>query len=452
MSAQLLKRYLSVQPSNATATDVYSYSSGQSLIRFDLGNQGVLRADDVRLSFDIEFLDSAGTPLGDIANAMNQPMEIDEYLVYQSIIQTLTISSRAYSERVLERIQNYPHLAKDIIAQMHDPTQCTTQFGHEQGSRGIGHRTDTGEQLSIEGGKRSTRKLIAMPTNVGAGVVDSTKRQVSMRLFAGLFLSDPIPLDLTDGLSVELELADDSSVLTFAATVPGYNGAFYRISSPRLECPIDLETDQQVAMNRAMPQRTMSFLSYASIYDVLSSSNTTLVHRLGLRKVLSVLISFVPTKFQKNYLKRSLAFYNPGIRKLVFFRNAQQYPLQYTIQTGKDSTLNTLQTFPQTSGQVVWNAQSSFGRSTPDVGSSCLQPSTIKQANAVGQSPFSVGVSFDEVSSQGVQTLTDNLSVEIDATRQDPDDPTADTPFAAMFFYLTRVDTVLAGGQLVSMS
>ena len=30
-----------------------------------------------------------------------------------------------------------------------------------------------------------------------------------------------------------------------------------------------------------------------------------------------------------------------SIRKLVFYRNAQQYPLQYTIQTGKDG-LNSL--------------------------------------------------------------------------------------------------------------
>ena len=452
MSAQLLKRYLSVQPSNATSDDTYSYSSGQSLIRFDLGNQGVLRADDVRLSFDIEFFQSDGTPLGDLANAMNHKVEIDEYLVYQSIIQTLTISSRAYSERVLERIQNYPHLAKHIIAQLHDPTQAATQFTHEQGSKAVGHTTDEGEELSITGAEKSTRKLIMMKT--AAGVVGSTRRQVSMRLLSGLFLSNPIPLDMTDGLSVELELADDSSVLTFSGAAPPATaiGSFYRISNPRLECPIDLETDAQVEANRQMPQRTLSFLSYASIYDVLSSSNTTLVHRLGLRKVLSVVVSFVPTKFQKNYLKRSLAFYNPGIRKLVFYRNAQQYPLQYTIQTGKDATLSTLSAFPQTSGQVVWNAQSAFGRSTPDVGSSCFQPSTIKQANQPGQSPYTVGVSFDEVSSQGVQTLTDNLSVEIDATREDPDSPADATPFAAMFFYLTRIDVVQAGGQLVSMS
>ena len=450
MSAQLLKRYLSVQPSNATSTDQYSYNSGQSLIRFDLGNQGVLRAKDVRLSFNIEFFQSDGTPLGDIANAMNQPFEIDEYLVYQSIIQTLTISSRAYSERVLERIQNYPHLAKHIIAQLHDPTRCSTQFYNEQGSKGIGVTRARDEVLSITGAKQSTRKLMAMQTD--AGKVNATQRQVSMRLLSGLFLSDPIPLDMTDGLSVEIELADDSSVLTFDAAVPNYNGAYYRISSPRLECPIDLETDEEIAQNRAMPERSLSFLSYASIYDVLSSSNTTLVHRLGLRKVLSVLVSFVPTKFQKNYLQRSLAFYNPGIRKLVFYRNAQQYPLQYTILTGKDSTLNTLAQFPQTLGQVIWNSQSAFLRSSIEVGASCNQPATIKQANLQGQSPFSVGVSFDEVSSQGVQTLTDNLSVEIEATRQDPTDATLDTPYAAMFFYLTRVDVVQAQGSLVSMS
>ena len=455
MSAQLLKRYLSIQPSNATSTDTYSYRSGQSLLRFDLGNQGILRASDVRLSFDIKFFDSAGTPLGDMANAMNQDIEIDEYLVYQSIIQTLTVSSRAYSERVLERIQNYPHLAKHIIAQLHDPTQCTSQFYHEQGSKGVGATLDDTEVLSSIGAKKSTRKLMLMKTD--ATKVGATSREVSMRLLSGIFLSDPIPLDMTDGLSVEIELADDSSVLTFAANVPNYNGAYYEISNPRLECPIDLETDQQVAMTRSLPQRTLSFLSYTSIYDVLSSSSTTLVHRLGLRKVLSVLVSFTPTKFQKNYLKRSLGFYNPGIRRLVFFRNAQQYPLQYTIQTGKDASLvvggtGGMADFRQTSGQIVWNAQSTFGKSTPDVGSSCLQPGTITQSNALGQSPFSVGVSFDEVSSQGVQTLTDNLSVEVVSTRQDPDDPTADTPFAATFFYLTRVDVVQSGGALVSMS
>ncbi len=47
------RRHLIINPSNAATT--YGYNAAQNIMRFDLGNQGLMVGKDIRLEFDVDF-------------------------------------------------------------------------------------------------------------------------------------------------------------------------------------------------------------------------------------------------------------------------------------------------------------------------------------------------------------------------------------------------------------
>ena len=277
------------------------------------------------------------------------------------------------------------------------------------------------------------------------------KNKVSFRLLCGLCLSDPLDLDASNGLTFELTLNNNSAVLFGTAAVDGY----YQISKPRIHAPVLMRSDADLAAARSQPTRTLNFLSFTSIFDVLNTAGTTSInHRLGLRNTLGVMVSFCPTSDLNNFTKQSLAFYNPGLEKITFYKNSQQYPLYYTIEVDRDDNqvqINQGSTLPQ----VLWNYQSSH-RSTRDIPSTLVQPNNVRfSVERNGLSIVGAGVSYDEISNVGVNASLDNLSVDVQATLKTPSGLTAmprnedDTTssFSAFFFYLNANQVVIQQGQ-----
>ena len=435
------KRHLVIAPTNSTANDQYSYTNGQQYIRWDISNSGILVAKDLRLEFEVEFFKSNNN-----APLMTEDYNIDPTVAYQSLIQTLNITSRSY-QTSLERINQYPRLAKHIIGQLHSKGDLDNNLMVEQHSRGYGNTQDNDNVVPCG--------LALNPQLLAARKMVVSKKKVSMRLLCGVCLSDPIDLDASNGMTFEITLNNNSAVLFGADAADGY----YTISKPRLHAPVLMRNDADLAAARAQPQRMLNFLSFTSIFDVLNTAGTTsITHRLGLRNTLGVFTSFCPTADLNNFAKQSLAFYNPGLEKITFFKNSQQFPLYYTVEVDRNTNavqVNQGSTLPQ----ILWNYQSSH-RATKDIPSTMVQPNTIRgSVERNGLSLFGAGVSFDEISNVGVNTSVDNLSVDIDATLVTPSGLTAvnrntddqTSSYSAFFFYLNANTVVIQQGQSASV-
>ena len=106
------RRHLIINPSNAAST--YGYSAAQNTMRFDIGNQGMMVAKDIRLEFDVNFKKA-----NNAVPTMAEDYQIDPYIAAHSLIQTVSWSSRNFNESQMERINNYPTLAKLIVSSLH---------------------------------------------------------------------------------------------------------------------------------------------------------------------------------------------------------------------------------------------------------------------------------------------------------------------------------------------
>ena len=408
------RRHLIINPSNAAAT--YGYSAAQNTMRFDIGNQGLMVAKDIRLEFEVNF-----KKLGGATPAMTDDFQIDPYIAAHSLIQTVSWSSRNFNESQMERVNNYPTLAKLLISGLNSKNEMDCQLFNEQKSVGFGITNNTGNLPGIVADNLTARRNVCKPL------------KVSMRLLCGVCLSDPIDLDVTQGATLDITLNNNSAALFGADAVNGY----YEISNPKLHVPIIMEEDAVVMAKRAQPSQTIRFLSYSSIFDTLDTNgSTSLNHRLGLKNTLSCMAAFCPTKFLNTYSQNSIALYNPGLQSIVFRKNSQQFPLYYTLEVDTNTGLQINQ--PSTLPQVSWNYLSAH-KETADIKHSSLNPDNLRGAvEREGFSAFATGVSYDEISGNGVNTQIDNLSVTVNANLADPAAPATDvsTPYGAFFYYL----------------
>ena len=448
------KKHLTIAPSNSTSDNSYSSSNNQSVLRFDVGSSGMMIGQDVRLEFEIEFFKTDGAT----NIVMGDDYNLDPYLMFNSVIKSISWQSRRFNEKILERVNNYPLLCKHLISSLSSKEDLETHQFHESGCKGIDNNALTNKNIKFNGLVKSARKEIA-----------ETSTSVVLKLFTGITLSDPIDLDLTQGLTCEIVLANASEVIKGATALAGTGGS-YIIRNPKLHIPILLKDDATLQAERSQPTQVLSFLSYSNIFDTLDSTDATIVHRLGLKNVINVLISACPTKYLQNYSEYSQGFYNAGIQKLTFFRNSQQYPLTYVLET--DAIRNVKEQDQATNyPELVWNYLSAF-RPTSEINKTSLTPANIsggvqvldagalanvsvRKANVErqGLSAFALGVSFDESSNFGIDTTNDNISYNIQSTLEDPDDNRLTTSYALNFFYLNRNDIVINQQDgIVSMS
>ena len=447
------KKHLTIAPSNSTSDNTYSSSNNQSVLRFDIGSSGMMIGQDVRLEFDVTFQKVNGTT----NIVMTDDFNLDPYLMMNSVIKSISWQSRRFNEKILERVNNYPLLCKHLLSSLSSKEDLETHQYHESGCKGVDSNGLTNKEINFNGLVKASRKNIC------------GTQSVVLKLFTGITLSDPIDLDLTQGLTLEIVLANASEVCKGADAVAGSGGS-YTILNPRLHIPILLKDDATLQAERAQPTQVLSFLSYSNIFDTLDSTDATIVHRLGLKNVINVLISACPTKYLQNYAQYSQGFFNAGIQKLTFFRNSQQYPLTYVLET--DAIRNVKSQDQATNyPELVWNYLSAF-RPTSEINKTSLTPSNIggsiqvydagavankavRKANVErqGLSAFALGVSFDESSNFGIDTTNDNISYNIQSTLEDPDDNRLTTSYALNFFYLNRNDIVInQQNGIVSMS
>ena len=162
------------------------------------------------------------TPVfADVRNDFN----IDPYLMHNSVIKSISWQSRRFNEKVLERVNNYPLLCKHLISSLSSKEDLETHQFHESGCKGIDNNDISNDDVKFNGLVKSARKNIC------------GQKSVVLKLFSGITLSDPIDLDLTQGLTLEIVLANASEICKDAVASAGI-GANYIMYNPRLHIPI----------------------------------------------------------------------------------------------------------------------------------------------------------------------------------------------------------------------
>lgn len=447
--ATQIKRYTKITPSNASGTGIFSFSQGNPVIRFSIAEQDAyLLAPETRLQFNFKCLadNTADTSIVN-GNAHN----LDPRIGVQSIINTLTISSRRYATSICEQIHNYNQLVSIAHPTLASTRDLATQRNHEQLCVGQGilnrqelDQTEENVLANTANIKVLQRKYIQ---HGGGGVATNGGMDCSIQLYAGMFQSQNLDLRLLGGLELEITLAPDANVFFNAGA-----NTTYQISDVVLNAPLLYKSANEM-MSGVQPQ-TLEFLTYSSLYNVAQSTNATITNKVGLRGCLSMVQKFVPVKYINNYGRQSVANdnqganafsgWNVGVKRLTFHRNGQRYPNEYQIATERGDLNPDAEVMNEKNGQVLINSWSAF-ENYKDVKHTHL---TSQNLSTRTQNNYFLGVSFDQISGQGIDLSGGTISTEIESTLQDPVDNVA-KPFGVFTFFLNKNTLVVQPNQRI---
>ena len=451
--ATQIKRYTKITPSNSSGNGVFSFSQGNPVIRFSIAEQDAyLLAPETRLQFNFKaFPGSANnnTRTGFIANGATA--NIDPKIGVQSIIQTLTISSRRYATSICEQIHNYNQLVSVAHPALTSTRDLATQKNHEQlcVGQGILNRGQQGQaqdklQADTLNMKTLQRKYLQSPSAIG-----NIGHDCSIQLYAGMFQSENLDLRLMGGLEIEITLSPDANVFFNADSIHNYS-----ISNVILNAPLLYKSANEMAQS-AQPA-SIDFLTWSSLYNVAQSTSATITNKVGLRGCLSMIQKFVPIAYLNNsgrqaqvpagdtYGANAFAGWNVGVRRLTFHRNGQRYPNEYQIITERGNLAPALEVNNEKNPQVLINSLSAF-ENFKDVKHTHLTSQNLSQRQ---ENNYFLGVSFDQISGQGIDLSGGTISTELEATLQDPADDQP-KPFGVFSFFLNKNTLVIQPNQRI---
>lgn len=442
------KRYLSIASSNG-GNGVFGYSAGNPQLKFLVSNNGMLQSQELR--FQGTFKRVANASANQTLNEVDKTkdLNLDAFVGIQSVIQNLEISSRQYSNRSLESIQNYPRLVGNFMSSLHSKSGLDTQMFHEQGSKGYGFDT-LNEESHLDGTNAST-KYSSAGQKIAQRVPYCAIKGIpfDLRLVCGMFMSNDIDLEALGGLSITINLAPNENVI-YGGDASLYH---YIIENPRLVVPVLSKTENQQMALMQNPSPQMNFLSFTSLYNTINSTDQQVVHRVSLKGVISSMSNFIPVSYINSYDQNGQAQYNPAIQKLVYNMDGKRFPLEYSIEVDRDETLKETEQ-PTTNPQLLRNYLEAF-RNSKDIKKSCINPVISGVQSQIDKhGVFGIGCSFDSVSNAGIPAEVSTLGFELQAKLTDPTTfdslPNAQTTlsYAVYTYYLCRQSVQVANGGI----
>ena len=411
------KRYLSIASSNG-GSGTFGFSKGNPQLNFLISNNGILQTQELRLQGTFKrVLNTNNAGLNEVDQTVD--CNIDGFIGVQSTIGNLEISSRQYSNKSLESIQNYPKLVGNFMSGLHSKSGLETQLFHEQGSRGYGvntpvedphfDSTNAGTSYSSAGQILANRKVYCSKNGF----------DFDIRLVCGMFMSNDLDLENIGGLLITINLSPDSNVLYDSNNGSTAGLYHYEIHNPRLVCPVISKTSQQQLQSVQNPSPVINFLSFTSLYNTITSTDNQVVHKVSLRGVISSMSNFVPTSYINNFGENGNAQYNPAIEKLVYNVSGKRFPYEYSLQTDYNQQAS-FGAQPSTYPQLLRNYMDSF-RNSKDIKKSCLNPLICGSDSQVAKHGlFGIGASYDAVSNAGIPAQVDTLGFEIQSKLMNP--------------------------------
>ena len=438
----MAKRYLSISSANG-GSGFFGYTNGNPQLTFLISDTGLLQSKELRLQGNFKrVLNTNNAHLNEVDSSKD--LNLDDYVGISSVINNVEISSRAYSNRSLELIQNYPRLVGNFMSALHSKSGLDTQMYHEQGCKGRGFDTIAETNSTT---KQNSGNYQPDGQKIASRIPYCAKKGIDfdLRIMCGMFMSEDIDLESIGGLAITINLAPNENVL-YGADASNYH---YEIQNPRIIVPVISKTAQQQVALAQNPSPVINFLTFTSLYNVITSTEQQVVHRVSLKGVISTQSNFIPVSYINSYSKNGLAQYNPAIQRLVYHLDGKRFPLEYSIEVDRDETLQQNEQ-PSTNPQLLRNYLEAF-KNAKDVKKSSLNPvicSADSQQNEFGL--FGVGCAFDSVSNAGIPAQVSTLGFEVQSKIQDPatfNGTATQTNYAVYTYYLCRNSIRVVQGQ-----
>ncbi len=426
--------YLQIQPSNQTSTGRISYRDGNPVLNFIIGEQDrYLIGSSVRLVGNIAIYKTPSGNFGDIP-AATDVLNVSPKLSTYGILDQIVISSQQ-NKNVIEHVRHYGRFLASYLPAISSKQEA---LGHLSVTSNMcpNFKANQLQYVNNENGSadagrqfRGNSFCLNMPTG---------------------FLNSKTPIGLSGkgwgvgGLEISISLTPDAQFLNGGA----FTNSFYQLTDVNLICEVINPSVDELSRLMSQKNGTMEYNAISSYYTTIASSNAIINFRLGLSRVLGIFMNFIPSTylnnrsydgFQTTPLINDLASGDIAeIKQLVFLKGGERMPLQYNLDCNvRDDASSTI-----SDPNLVRNFMNAF---IPFMKNNKTQISPLTN-NRVGFTStddfvnagmmFGAGVSFDDISGEGVDFRSENFGLQAETGL------TEDNPHSA-FLYVRSKQTLV---------
>lgn len=268
----------------------------------------------------------------------------------------------------------------------------------------------------------------------------------------------PIPMssETIGGIDIELRLSSPSMFLfdtAGTASANGLLGADYSLTDIKLTCEVEGMNSESKMSSKV---NGFEYNSISSHTSTINATNAILNYSLGKSRVQSVFVNFIRSTYLNNLDQNSLQTIIPiqnaggvaNVNQIVFTRGGVRFPQDYDTNTNFKSDQFTSIIDPQISRNFL-NSITPFNRITrTQISPINTNRNWTSNDNSVlqGGLVWGVGISYDNLGSDGADFSTTNWGLQMDLELTD------DSPNTAFVFVHSK-ETLLfngAGIQVVS--
>ena len=425
--------YIQLAPSNHPSNSLISYKDGNPVVNFILGEQDrYLIGSSVRLMGNIAVYKTPNGDYGDIPLTTDD-LNISPKLGVYGMLEQVTISSQK-SKNVIESVRHYGNF---LASYLPNTTSKEEALGHLAVTSGMCPNEECQQETfvnNLNGSSGTNREFRgnSFCINIPTGFLMS-KENINLSGKSGV-----------GGLEFAFHLAPDVMFLNGSWTQ-----AFYQLSDVNLVCEVINPSVDELSRMMNQTSGTMEYNAITSYYQTIQSSNAIINFRLGLSRVLSAYMTFIPSEYLNNLTYDSyqtsplINDFAQGevadIKQVIFLRGGERVPLQYNLDTNARDNADSGIADPQ----LTRNYMNSFMPFMKNLKSQ-QSPMTNERIIPAGSNTnfpdaglmFGVGVAFDNISGQGLDFRTENFGVQMD-TRL-----TNDVPHSAFLFVRSKMTLV----------
>ena len=437
-------KYLELSPNNVPSSGRVSHARGFPVLTFTVGRQNaVLDMSTIRISGKLNiWTDSTRTahPSGGASPNLMASPKLGVYGAFDQLV-----FRHAETKQVAESIRHYGRLMSSLL-----PIQSSSQdmTGHLGETALISNNYKAFQDTVV---RRDGASSFCVPLHSGMTLGGN---RLPLREF---------PLD------IELHLAPDSAFFysqDAAGDLTGLQDCFYEFSD--LKLTIEVYEPELDEMELLLPGNgAMEFNSISSYFTTLESTQSIINFRLGLSKVLSAFVNFIPSNFVNNLAQDQYLTYMPAttssggvngalanLLDIAFLKNGMRFPPAFVTDSVYSDTNKTPVVDPQVIKSFLHSIIMDKDHVRTNIATCNSNRNYVVTNNVTdgwkvipqGGAVYGVGQLYDMLDSEGVDFSNEQFSIHM---RNQLDDG---NPNSAYLFIKSKNTLAWSGGQIQIIS
>ena len=434
-------RYLELLPTNSNAS--FSFREGRPVITFQISEQ-----ESELLPASIRWCGNFNAYANAARAVPTDNLCMDSRIGIWSMIDQVVISS-VVSHQTIEHVRNANRFYSTYFGVSNNEKKLIGSFGET----GLTLPSLTGQQSSV----------VNESAYAASGFTNTN--EFCIHIPTGLLLgTSSIPLSSdwgVGGLEISLHLAPESMVLFDKLGDPvtnGLTGAWYELTNNKLVCEVHDPSPEELTQLKG--RGALEYNSFSGYYQTINSMNANINFSLGLSRVQSVIMNFIPASYLNNLQQNSMQTIYPltkggalaNISQLTFTKGGSRFPLNYNLDTNFDDRSSV------PDSQITRNFMNSVMPFTSLTHTSMSPANTnttfggtagaSDQSNHVlgGGSVFGVGISYDILGSNGADFSREAWGMQMDLELVD------NNPIASYIFVHNKQTLLFKSGQVSVLS